>query len=244
MLDPKASNRRSTANEAAVEEQFKKLGYLVEKLDRKASKGRRPDFLISNSARQRQLLCEVKTVDSAFYPRDKEKYGVADVHISTLDDKFIGSFKNIPIELRTIDRALANAITQRNALVEGDPSFADLPLLVALFLDAFVAEYLFAYPRSFDERDASFREVSGILWIKEDVERTKAFLKLSDEAQERHLRAELERASSSDPNAEVMDDDLPSHTKDFVLVKNEGAIRVVPTEFERQCLSDDPAYYC
>jgi hypothetical protein len=92
MLDSKASNRRSTKNEDAVAEQFRQLGYFVEKLDRKATKGRCPDFLISNSAGP-QMLCEVKTVDSAYYSRDKQKHGVENVHISTLDDKLIGQFK-------------------------------------------------------------------------------------------------------------------------------------------------------
>jgi hypothetical protein len=72
MLDFNESNERSAANEAAVKEQFENLGYVVEKLDRKASKGRRPDFLISHRAGQRQLLCEVKTVDTGGYLQDKE----------------------------------------------------------------------------------------------------------------------------------------------------------------------------
>jgi hypothetical protein len=39
MLNSEESNRRSDKNEADVKEQFEKLGYVVEKLDRKASKG-------------------------------------------------------------------------------------------------------------------------------------------------------------------------------------------------------------
>ena len=233
MLDSKASNRRSARNEAAVAEQFKKLGYLVEKLDRKASKTRRPDFLISNSAGL-QMLCEVKTVDSAFYPRDKKKYGVEHVFISTLDDKFIGKFENIPIDLTKIDKPLADAVRQRAALIADRPETADLPLLVALFLDAYVAEYVFVYPRSFKP------EVSGILTIATDVARNAAFKKLSDDEQERHLRAELERAGSTDTNAEVIDD-LPPPSTDFVLVPNQAAIRPVPEDFARLCLPD--AYY-
>jgi hypothetical protein len=237
MLDSKASNRRSDNNEAGVKEQFEKLGYEVEKLDRKASKGRRPDFLISDRAGQRQLLCEVKTVDSAFYPRDKKKYGVENVHISTLDPKFIGKFGNIPIDLTKIDKPLAEAVRQRAALVADRPETADLPLLVALFLDEFLREYLFAYPRSFEP------EVSGILTIAENVERNKAFRKLTDEQQERHLRAEaaeLDRARLAGTTPHF-DHDLPPRSTDFVLVPNQAALRAVPEDFARLCLPD--AYY-
>jgi hypothetical protein len=56
MLDSHESNRRSDNNEAVVKEQFEKLNYVVKKLDRKGSKGRRPDFLISNSSGVPQML--------------------------------------------------------------------------------------------------------------------------------------------------------------------------------------------
>jgi len=161
MINQKESKRRSDENEAAVKQQFKNLNYWVERLDSKSSKRRRPDFLISTSSGP-LLLCEVKTVDSAFYPRDKKKYGVEHVHISTLDPKFRGSFQGIPIDLTKIDRALADAVRQRAALIADRPETADLPLLVAIFPDPFVAEYLFAYPRSFAERSDDFRKVSGI----------------------------------------------------------------------------------
>jgi hypothetical protein len=235
MLDFEASNRRSANNEAAVKEQFEKLGYVVGKLDRKASKGRRPDFLISDRAGQRQLLCEVKTVDSAFYPRDKKKYGVENVHVSTLDSKFIGKFGNIPIDLTKIDKPLAEAVRQRAALVTDRPETADLPLLVALFLDEFLREYLFAYPRSFEP------EVSGILTIERNVARNAAFKKLSREEQRRRLRAEALRLDCGHTPSPASMDDLPPSSTDFVLVKNEAALRVVPEDFERRCLPD--AYY-
>jgi hypothetical protein len=235
MINPKASNQRSDANERVVKEQFEKLNYVVKKLDRKGSKGRRPDFLISNSAGVPQMLCEVKTVDSAFYPRDKKKYGVEHVFISTLDDKCVGSIRNIPIEGRAVERHLADAVGKREALIKAEPQSADLPLLVALFFDQLAAEYLPPFER--------FREVSGILTIVEDVERNKAFGKLSDEQQERHVRAELAeldraRFTGTPPK---FDDDLPPHSKDFVLVPNQTALRAVPEDFERLCLPD--AYY-
>ena len=236
MLDSKESNRRSDNNEAAVKEQFEKLNYVVKKLDRKGSKGRRPDLLISNSSGVPQMLCEVKTVDSAFYPRDKAKYGVENVFISTLDPKFEGGFGNIPIDGSAVEKKLADAIDKREALIKDEPHYADLPLLAALFFDGFATEYL----PPFDER---FREVSGILMIAEDVERNKAFGRLSDEQQDRHVRAELAeldraRVTGTTPK---FDDDLPPHSTDFVLVKNEAALRAIPWDFERRCLPD--AYY-
>jgi hypothetical protein len=236
MINPKASNQRSDANERVVKEQFEKLNCVVKKLDRKASKGRRPDFLISNSAGRPQILCEVKTVDSAFYPRDKKKYGVEHVHVSTLDDKFRGFFQNIPIDGRAIEKHLADAVDKREALIKDEPQFATLPLLVAFFFDQLATEYL----PPFDER---FREVSGILMIAEDVERKKAFRKLTDEQQKRHLRAEaaeLDRAKLTGTTPQL-DDELPPHSKDFVLVPNKTAVRPVPEDFARLCLSD--GYY-
>ncbi len=232
MINQKESKRRSDENEAAVKQQFKNLNYSVKRLDTKSSKRRRPDFLISTSSGP-LLLCEVKTVDSAFYPRDKKKYGVEHVHISTLDPKFRGSFQGIPIDLTKIDRALADAVRQRAALIADRPETADLPLLVAILPDLFLAEYLFAYPCSFAERSDDFREVSGILAIKEDFARNEAFKKLSDKEQERLLR-----------NPELMDrhPSLPPSSTDFVLFRNEAASREVPEDFACQCLPPK-AYY-
>src|SRR6266480_5448921 len=204
MINSEESNRRSAANESVIKEQFENLKYLVKRLDHRKSKRRRPDFLISNCSGP-QMLCEVKTVDSGGYPRDKAVYGVQDVHISTLDEKFQGHFKDIPINLNKIDEGLADAIDKRKALVEDDSSFADLPLLVAFFFD-FFAEYLHFYPRSFDKRDERFQEISGILTIESDVARNKAFEQLSAEEQERRLK-----------NPELMTD-LPPHSTDFALV--------------------------
>jgi hypothetical protein len=224
MLDFNESNERSAANEATVKEQFENLGYVVEKLDRKVSKGRRPDFLISHRAGQRQLLCEVKTVDTGGYLQDKEDKRKG-FWVSTHDDK-LGSFE-CPVSLRKIDDRLADAVDKRKALVEHDSSYADLPLLVAFFFDP-LAEFLPFHRLSFDERDERFPEVSGILTIERDVARNAAFEKLSDEEQERRLR-------SGDMSG------LPPSTTDFVFVKNQAALRAVPEDFERRCLPD--AYY-
>jgi len=243
MLDSEASKRRSDQNENIVKEQFEKLGYWVKPLDRSTSKTQAPDFLISNSSGPRMLFCEVKTVNSGGFARDKSIYGVQAPLISTLDKKFLaaseeiktldikslsdcGRFKN-KIDLSRIDKGLASAIVKRKALVGLNPSFGDLPLLVAFFFDSF-AEYLPFYPRSFDQRDERFREVSGILTIDYDIERTKALEKLSDVEQERRLKAEAEG------NVEV-NDDLPPRGTDFVLWHNKTANRPVPEDFARLC---------
>jgi hypothetical protein len=215
MLNSEESNRRSAANEAVVAEQFKNLNYLVKRLDSKSSKKPRPDFLISNSCGP-QMLCEVKTINSGGYLSDKG------VHVSTLDEN-LGKFE-CPIDLIKIDECLADAVRKRKALVEDDSRFADLPLLVAFFFDL-LAEYLPFYPHSFDERDERFREVSGILTIKDDVEMTKAFDKLSDEEKKRRLE-------TGDATG------LPPNSKDFALLQNKAALRKVPKDFERQCLPD------
>jgi hypothetical protein len=218
MLNSEESNRRSDKNETDVKEQFEKLGYVVEKLDRKASKGRRPDFLISDRAGRPQILCEVKTVDSGGYLQDKEDKRKG-FWVSTHDDK-LGKFE-CPVSLRKINDGLAAAVDKRDALVKDDSSFADLPLLVAFFFDQ-LAEFLPFHRLSFEKRDERFPEVSGILTIKEDVVMPTDFKNLSHEHQGRYL----EKLAS--------EDDLP-HTKDFVLLQNEAALRKVPPDFERQC---------
>jgi len=233
MLDSKESKRRSAANEEAVKEQFEKLRYIVRRLDTESSKRKRPDFLASSTAGRPQLLCEVKTVDSGGFPRDKSVHGVEYVHISTLDDK-LRDFRNIPIDRSKIDNGLASAVNKRAVLVADDPSLKDVPLPVAFFFDQ-LADYLFSYPRTFGQHlqiageELPFREVSGILTIEEDVARKKAFAELSDEQQKRHVEA---RSTN---------DDLPPRSKDFVLVKNDAALRVIPNDFERLCLPD--CYY-
>ena len=122
-------------------------------------------------------------------------------------------------------------------LIKDEPQFADLPLLVALFFDQLATEYV----PPFDER---FREVSGILRIAEDVERIKALRKLGDEEWGRRLQAkaaELDRARLAGATPKFDDDDLPPHSKDFVLVPNETAVRAVPADFADLCLPD--GYY-
>jgi hypothetical protein len=115
-------------------------------------------------------------------------------------------------------------------LVEDDPSSATLPLVVAFFFDQ-LAEFLPFYPRTFGDHlqtpdeFSPFREVSGILTIKEDVVMPTDFENLSHEEQGRYLEKL------------ALENDLP-HTKDFVLLQNEAALRKIPPDFERQCLTE------
>ena len=215
MLNSEESNQRATENEAVVEEQFKSLKYLVKRLDPKSSKRKRPDFLVSNSCGP-QMLCEVKTIDSGGYMHDKG------VHVSTRDET-LGKFE-CPVSLKKIDDNLAIAAQKYKALVEDDSSCATLPLLVAFFFDQ-LAEFLPLHRLSIEKRDERFPEVSGILTIKEDVVMPQDFKNLSRKEQERCLEKL------------ALEDDLP-HTKDFVLLQNEAALRKVPQDFERRCLAD------
>jgi len=156
------------------------------------------------------MLCEVKTVNTQGFLADRG------AHVSTLDENLKGPFKH-EIDLREISDKLANAVQKRKALVEDDSSFADLPLLVALFFDPF-ADVLDAFPDTFEA------EVSGILTIELDVPRTNAFENLSEEQQEQILRTQ---------NAAG----LPPESKKFALLRNKAAIRPVPTDFQYQCLT-------
>jgi|ERR1051326_2399321 len=211
MLDPKRANDIAAANEVAVAKQFEKLGYLVERLDRKSSKRPRPDFLISDSAGCPQMLCEVKTILSAGYLRDRH------ANVSMQDERLAGSgVFSTPIDLTDIDDCLASAVRKRAALVADEPRFADLPLLVAFSFD-FYADFLHFYPRTFDEN------VSGILTIQADIARKQAVDKFSDEELERRIRTGDESG-------------LPPTSKDFALVRNKAAAaRRVPKHFQLCC---------
>jgi len=209
MLNPDLLKAIATRNEAVVKKQFEKQGYLVRRLDRNA-KGKRPDFDISRRIDRPEMLCEVKTVFSQGFLRDQG------AHVSTLDEKLIGTFEH-KIDLREISDKLANAVQQRKALVEDVSSYADLPFLVAFFFDPF-ADVLDAFPDTFEA------EVSGILTIKNDVPRTNAFEKLSEEQQEQILRTQSAAG-------------LPPESKNFALVRNKAASRPVPTDFQYQCLT-------
>jgi hypothetical protein len=212
MLNSEESNQRATANETVIEEQFKSLNSLVKPLDSKSSKRKRPDFLISNSCGP-QMLCEVKTIDSGGYMHDKG------VHVSTRDET-LGKFE-CPVSLTKIDERLANAVQKYKALVEDDSRCTTLPLLVAFFFDQ-LAEFLPFHPLSIKKRDERFPEVSGILTIKEDVVMPTDVKNLSVEERGRYLEKL------------ALKDDL-LHTKHFVLLQNEAALRKVPQDFERQC---------
>ena len=162
------------------------------------------------------MLCEIKTIHSAGYMHDKG------VHVSTQDET-LGEF-NCSVSLRKIDENLDIAVQKYKALVEDDSSCATLPLLVAFFFDQ-LAEFLPFHRLSIKKRDERFPEVSGILTIKEDVVMPTDFKNLSHEEQERCL----ERLA--------LEDALP-HTKHFVFLQNEAALRKVPQDFERQCLTN------
>ena len=142
MLDSEVLNRMATAYEAVVEKRFKKLRYLVKRLDRQKPRSR-PDFLISNSSGHPQMLCEVKTVFSGGYLRDKG------VHVSMLDDKLsnFGVFQS-KIDLTKITDCLSDAVRKRTELVADDESLKAIPLLVAFTLD-FLADILDFYTRAF-----------------------------------------------------------------------------------------------
>jgi len=88
-----------------------------------------------------------------------------------------------------------------------------------------LAEFLPFHRLSIEKRDERFPEVSGILTVKEDVVMPQDFKNISRKEQERCLEKL------------ALEDDLP-HTKDFVLLQNEAALRKVPQDFERQCLAD------
>jgi len=196
--------------EKVVEKRFKKLDYAVEKLDSQKKKARpRPDWLVSNSCGP-QMLCEVKTVFSAGYLRDKN------IYISTLEQELcnFGVIES-KIDLTKITGCLSDAVHKRYALVKDDPRFAKLPLVVAFFFD-FFADFLPFYPRTMDQ------EISGILTIEIDAALTKAFGKLSVEEQELRLRTGFAAG-------------LPPNSKGFVLVRNKIARRRVPRDLQLRC---------
>ena len=161
-------NHEAAENEAKVKKQFEKLKYSVKQLDRN-NENRRPDFLISNSSGP-QMLCEVKTINSA-------GCGVSTRNESLKDFQ-------IPVDRiqKQIDERIEDAADQRAKLVKDCQQFEHLPFLVAFFFDPLVS--LDVYPRSFN------KDVSGILTINDDVAMGKVFDGLSRDEQRRRLKTE------------------------------------------------------
>ena len=198
------------AYESVVEKQFKKLGFCVQRLDRQKPRAR-PEFRINNSSGHPQMLCEVKTVFSGGYLREKG------VHVSMLDEKLsnLEVFES-EVDLTNISDCLADAARKRDVLVADEKSLKDISLLVAFVFD-FFADFLPFYPRTFNA------DISGILTIEKDVALTKAFEKLSMEEQEQRLR-------TGDATG------LPPNSKGFALVRNKNkAARRVPKIFQGLC---------
>jgi hypothetical protein len=168
-MDGEAANREARDNEAKIRKQFEKFRYSVTRLDRN-NDNRRPDFLISDSARRALMLCEVKTINSA-------GCGVS------MRNESLGAFKiSVDRIQKQIDDRIENAADQRAELIKERPEFERLPFLVALVLDFFV--HLNVYSRTFN------KDVSGILTIEPDAALRKAFGELSTEEQERRPRAD------------------------------------------------------
>ena len=214
MLGAKEIRKLSDANERVVAKQFKKLGYVVEKLDRKSSKRARPDFLIKDRDNRPQMVCEVKTIVSGGFLPDKG------FHMSTRDPN-LGAFQLLrkDVNLRNMDEDLSDAVRKRSTLVEDEPKYQRLPLLVAFFFDLY-ANFLRFYEGTFDEN------ISGIVTVKRDETTRRAFEQLSPAEQERRL---------FDPRWE---NGLPTSGKGFVLVPNRAARRVIPKDFQLRCITD------
>ena len=90
--------------------------------------------------------------------------------------------------------------------------------MVAFFFD-FFADHLVCYPH------ALALNVSGILTIKKDIARTRAFGRLSTDEQKRRLKTG--RMS-----------DLPPNSKDFILIRNKAACRGLPKAFQDQHITE------
>jgi hypothetical protein len=171
-------NREATDNEEKIKKQFEKLKYSVKRLDRN-NDNRRPEFLISDSSGRPQMLCEVKTINSA-------GQGVSTRNESLR--KFQISLDRIQ---KQIDDRIEDAAHQRAELIKDCPQFKDLPFLVALFLDPLVS--LDCYGRNFN------KDVSGILMIEKDAALGKVFGELSEGEMERRFKQK--DASGLPPNS-------------------------------------------
>jgi hypothetical protein len=180
----------------------------VEPLDRKSLKRSRPEFLISNSSGP-QMLCEVKAIASFGYMADQ------DVHISTLDDNLSHFHKEI--DLRQMHDKIADAVRQRAALINDEPKYAKLPLLVAFVFDRLAEDLFLFFPRRFDEN------VSGILTIK----------RRDDGGEEELTDEELARRARANPMSM-----FASGRLEFVLVRNKNARRKVPKDFQLRCITE------
>lgn len=210
VINDKISKEMSDRAEQAVKKQFKRLGYGIfrppdhgkKKLAITKKRGR-PDFIICRSGTT-TMICEVKAILSDKYLSDE------DVQACTIYD-------NLELRFKKIDDDLADAVRQRDQLVEDFPKYKPLPFLVALIPDFFNKRPLESYRCSFNE------DVSGILTIGKNILIEKAADKLSAEDQQRCFEA-------GQPSV------LVPPSKHFVLIINEAATRKVPKDFQMHCI--------
>lgn len=210
-LDPNRIREISDRNETEADEQFRRLGYGPERLDRQGRRSR-PEFLIYDGMRP-ILVCEVKTIVSGGYLRDRG------AHVSTEDPAALNSGGlRTEIDFRNLEEKLADSVRKYRCLVDDRPDLRGVPLVVVLFSD-FFADHFDLYPTRMEE----FPEVSGLLRIERDA-------MLRDAARQLETK-ELKRRMEADDL-----EGLPLPSIDFRLLENECAQVAVPRSFAEKCL--------
>jgi len=178
MIPDKAHQAVSDANERIAEECFKRTGLKPIRLDVRGRRQttKRPDLLVNDASDRSVVVCEVKTILSAGYSKDRGAL------VSTMDPKLYEQSATdteampatafvYDIDLRDMETGTSNAVVKYRTLLKDRHDLEGVPLVVVFFFD-FYADHFDLYDRRELER---FPDVAGILRIVSQEPNTKQF---------------------------------------------------------------------
>jgi hypothetical protein len=155
------SNELSDSNERETKLAFENLGFSARKLDKESKFiDGAPDFLFIRH--EDKILCEVKTVNSAY---NHKVYGPISMTMRPI--KYPDQAIEIELQkcLAKIRPILDNSIKKRKAAIAYESSLANIPHLVAFFFDPLANDFL-----SLQFIITEFPEVSACINLVPDCE--------------------------------------------------------------------------
>lgn len=152
-------NKIATENERITEAAFESLGFDSTKLDKLKAHRRipgphdRPDYHFSRKSEN--ILCEVKTLHSAYHDGNIGHISMTIPH--RIEDSGVFEIRKDKAETK-IRGSLDRAVYQRKILCSQNGKFENYPFLVALFFDFFADDFL-----SITEIISDYPEISATI---------------------------------------------------------------------------------
>ena len=177
-------NSLTKENENQTKLIFEKYGFTYKKLDESylCKHTKCPDFLFSKG--RRELLCEVKTLHSAYYdinlghismtmPTRKNESGLFTIDPEKANKKIIDAFED--------------SIDQKKSICSKNKEFAKYPFLVAIYFDPLADDFL-----SIIEFLDDFPEISAVINAYQSCRFKKEFGKLTVDEMDKVLDGKLQ----------------------------------------------------